>query len=615
MKKIRLNNLTISYKLVLLYLLISLPIITISVFFMEQSTRVSYDNMRDLSYVSTQQVAKGFEEQFSELYDISERILYESSVIKYVSTDFDDPYESYHTFVTTIKPILDMLTLFQSDVKIEIYSDNPMLMFSSSTSQDMNALRKREWFRGDSVSSQPTWLVEREDAYRVRKNTIGFYRMLALPQRRVGMSSYTMALSVTMTEEMAYGLLEQEAYSGRQIFICRNDGVILTGTDRDSIFATAEEEGLADLAAASAGSVEQQLNWNGERYLAIRYPLNVPEVGISNWCVLYLTPIRQATQKNASLLLYSLLICGLCMGISLLATYAVSRNILGRIKTLSATMRNAWNEKFNVRAEVTGTDEIGQLATNFNAMVQKIDLLREEVFQTSLKYHAAELQHNQVLLEKREAEISALSAQIHPHYLFNTLESIKMNLLVKRNIEETVDILDIFAENFRFFIDTSTDMVTLKEELYFLRNYTAIQRYSYGDKIRCSFSVSEELLDAKLPKLLLQPLVENAMYHGVVPKDGGEIGISIQPVEGGIMEICVSDNGIGMDAEALERINAALEAMQPLSRESGKRVALSNIYRRLKIVYGERASMRIESGPDTGTRVTIRIPRNGKEKE
>jgi sensor histidine kinase YesM len=105
------------------------------------------------------------------------------------------------------------------------------------------------------------------------------------------------------------------------------------------------------------------------------------------------------------------------------------------------------------------------------------------------------------------------------------------------------------------------------------------------------------------------------MYHGVVPKDGGEIGISIQPLEGGIMEICVSDNGIGMDAEALERINAALEAMQPLSRESGKRIALSNIYRRLKIVYGERASMRIESGPDTGTRITIRIPRNGKEKE
>ena len=352
-----------------------------------------------------------------------------------------------------------------------------------------------------------------------------------------------------------------------------------------------------------------------ERYLAIRYPLNVPEAGIANWCVLYLSPIRQATQKNASLLLYSLLICGLCMGVSLLATHAVSQNILGRIKRLSATMRNAWNEKFNIRTEVTGTDEIGQLETNFNAMVQKIDLLRDEVFQTSLKYHAAELQHNQVLLEKREAEISALSAQIHPHYLFNTLESIKMNLLVKRNIEETVDILDIFAENFRFFIDTSTDMVTLKEELYFLRNYTAIQRYSYGDKIRCSFSVSEELLDAKLPKLLLQPLVENAMYHGVVPKGGGEISVSIQPVEGGQMEICVADDGIGMDEETLGRITSALETMQPLSRESGKRIALSNISRRLKFVYGQRASMRIESSPEGGTRIVIRIPRNGKEKE
>ena len=614
MRKYRLNDLKLRYKLFLLHLLISLPIIAISAFFLRQSVRDSYGNMRDLSYVTVQQLADNISGQFEELYNISERLLAEGSVRKYVSTAFERPYDSYSAYVGSIKPILDVMTLFRSDVSIEIYSDNPMIMFSSDTSQTLEDLSRRAWYRQGEFTSRPTWLVESEDAYHVRDNAVGFYRMMRLPPSHVGQPRYTMALAVMMPEASIYALLAGNAAASQEIFVYRQDGTVVCSTDRDAIFGTMGDRALEAFTLQDA-PLEQRIAWNGEEYLAIRRALDVPAANISGWNILYMVPIRQLNRKSATLLRFSLALCVACMAISMLATHAVANNMLARIRRLSATIQNAWNERFYVQTEITGTDEIGVLESNFNAMMQKIDLLRDEVFQTSLKFREAELQHNQALLEKREAEISALSAQINPHFLFNTLEAIKMNLLLRHNTEETASILDVFAENFRFFIDTSTDMVPLRDELHFLRNYTAIQKYSYGDTLRYQFSISQLLLEDRLPKLLLQPLVENALYHGIAPKGGGVISISIQPADKGCMEIRVSDDGVGMDEVALANIRASLESAQPLNAESGKRIALSNISRRLKLVYEGRAEMRIESVLNAGTQITIRLPRESAEKE
>lgn len=606
------NSLSLRSKLLLLHLLISIPIILISIFFLKESTERSYTNMHDLSVVSVNQLSDNIATQFDELYNISERLLAEGSIRKYISTNFSKSYDSYKEYIDNVKPILDVMTMVRTDIRIELYSDNPMVKFSTNTSQDLNALARREWYQQDRFTIKPTWIVENADRYGVRDNTVGFYRMISLPTTSARQKTYTMAIAVTIQEESLYSLIASRVSTGRQMYLFREDGKVVCSTDRSVVFGDLDSYGLGEYTGADMPA-ERNLTMNGIEYLAILKPFNVENANISDWKILYLIPVSELTQNNTAIMHLGISLCIICMAVSLFITHVVADSIVKRITKLSGTIIETWNSKFEIYAEVTGSDEIGKLETNFNAMIQKIASLIEEVFQTNLKYLNSELQHNRTLLEKRNAEISALSAQINPHYLFNTLEAIKMNLMVKHNIDETVNTLDAFASNFRFIIDTSNNIVTLKEELQFLRKYTTIQKYSFGENLKFEFSISDKLLDCTLPKLLLQPLVENALYHGIMPKEGGTITISAQPKNEEYVLICVSDDGVGIDEAQLTKIRESLVGVAPVSDEGGTHIALNNIARRLRLVYEDKAEMQIDSTVGAGTSITIRIPLKPKQ--
>lgn len=604
MKSARLNDIRLRYKMVLLYLLIVLPILLISGYFMLQSAQLSFENTQNIAFVAAQQLLRNVSQKCELLYEVSERVLTDGTIRRYVSKNYDKAYESYYAFVASVAPILNVME-FYNDVALEIYSNNPLLLFSPSVNNTLEELYAKPWYRGSGTGAQPFWLVQRQNPYGTMDESIGLYRMLTFSTARANQVNYTMALTVTMAESSFLSLLSEEALAGRRIFVYNEAGEIITTTERDYLFADFASTGLDPLGAED--QPDAQIDWMGQRYLAVQSTIDHEQIGLRQWGVLYMVPMKEIEAKTASLMRYSIVLCSLCLAFSLAAAVFLSQNITRRISRLTHTIRGVGNDQIDRYTRVSGRDEIGVLERNYNAMIDQINVLLEETYQSSLRYHEAQLQKNQVLLEKQEAEITALRGQIHPHYLFNTLETIKMNLLLKRNVEETVEMLNRFADSFRFFIDTSTDIVCLKDELYALRNYIAIQRYVYEDKLRFTAGIADGLLDARLPKLILQPLVENALYHGILPQGGGSISLTIE-AEGEQLRILVQDNGAGMDEAAHARVWEALQQQASLEEARGHKVALSNIHRRLTLLYGEGYTMTIDSSVGAGTCVRITIP-------
>ena len=219
----------------------------------------------------------------------------------------------------------------------------------------------------------------------------------------------------------------------------------------------------------------------------------------------------------------------------------------------------------------------------------------ESAYRDKVSY---ERRQKELVMSWRDTEYQVLRAQINPHYLFNTLESIRMSLLIDGE-REGARIMRIFADTMREYMDVDRLYASLGEELRFLGYYMEIQRFRMGERVQYVQTVPEELLETEVPRLILQPLVENAINHGIDPK-----------VEGGYVRLealCDHDRLLLRVAQLL-----SLRASLLSDSDSGRHLALKNIHRRLKLLFGEESELTIESIEGRGSIVTVRMPLSKK---
>lgn len=219
--------------------------------------------------------------------------------------------------------------------------------------------------------------------------------------------------------------------------------------------------------------------------------------------------------------------------------------------------------------------------------------------------------YEQELLMK-QANLSALQSQINPHFLYNTLECIRGQALMEDSpdIAAAAQALSLF---FRYSISGKSDIVTLREELENLKNYVAIQSYRFKDRfsLRIDMEGADTVLDALIPKLTLQPIVENAVVHGFSSTiSGGLVTVAVRLIEPNI-SILVSDNGKGMDEDTLVRLNRTIQgegAGKPSAGEKGTGLGLQNVDKRIKFRYGSEYGLSVQSCQGCGTDVELFFP-------
>lgn len=291
-----------------------------------------------------------------------------------------------------------------------------------------------------------------------------------------------------------------------------------------------------------------------------------------------------------------------CVIISLvlvvIVSFKFSRTLTNPIFKLKRLMKQAESGDLTVRFNFQHNDEIGELGQSFNHMIARIDQLIQMVYVE---------QEN-----KRTAEMKSLQEQIKPHFLYNTLDTISW-MARDYDAEDIVRLVDALTNMFRIGLSHGKDIITVKEEITHVSNYLYIQKIRYKDKLNYVIHVDESLYAIEVPKLILQPLVENAIYHGVKAKrGGGTITITGVP-EGENLVFTVQDDGAGMLQEKVEELNRRMSERSVLDEQ--KSFGLFYIRERIQLCYGTGYGVHVESALGEGTRVTITLPLYQKPKK
>jgi two-component system sensor histidine kinase YesM len=279
---------------------------------------------------------------------------------------------------------------------------------------------------------------------------------------------------------------------------------------------------------------------------------------------------------------------------SIAAAWRISKSIYVPIKKLHDDATTITRHDLESLVMDDNADEITALDLSFNLMVGKI----KELLDAKIEEHA----------NLKKAEFRALQAQINPHFLYNTLDTI-IWMAEARRIDQVVELVRVLTRFFRITLSKGQDWITVCEEIEHVESYLAIQKVRYRDILDYQIDVPDTVRDAVIIKLTLQPLVENALYHGIKNKrSGGEIVVRGRQLDGGLLQIQVEDNGIGMTRERLAEIRALLvpETGDAVVPESG--YGINNVNQRIKLYYGAEYGLTIESEYLSGTCVSLIIP-------
>lgn len=315
----------------------------------------------------------------------------------------------------------------------------------------------------------------------------------------------------------------------------------------------------------------QKVILDGRPYLYVQH-----HSSYSGLSVISLTPIAVIQKESGEMLTFTIWFAVLCMvGIAILAvllSYRITRPLI----RLKHHMIRVEQGDFSQRVSHFSSDEFGQISRGFNRMMEEIHRLFNEVFLLGI--------------QEREAELSALQSQMNPHFIYNTLESINM-MAIRQKHAEVSDMVTALGKLLRYTIDKVDRMVPLGEELAFVESYVRIQQVRYDGKLEIIYDIEEAITEYLIPKLVLQPLVENAVYHGIEGQENGRvIWVSALKFDHEPL-ISVRDNGKGMAQTKIDELNESISKQpsnEALRCHAGDSLGLNNIAQRLRLMYGRR---------------------------
>ena len=287
---------------------------------------------------------------------------------------------------------------------------------------------------------------------------------------------------------------------------------------------------------------------------------------------------------------FSLLGMGIVLILVIILSYYIPRSITMPITRISKVTDQVAKGNLSVRAAAESGAEARMLSDSLNAMIDKINELLDQVTTEQIRL--------------RKAEFELLQAQINPHFLYNTLDTIVW-LAEAGDQKRVVSMVGNLSDFFRTSLNQGKDIISIREELAHVRSYLEIQQVRYQDILRYEITVPEDLYEYKIPKITIQPLVENALYHGIKNKRGqGTITITGERSENGFV-LYVRDNGIGMTQERLKEVRAGIQKLSYTGKEI---YGLYNVNERIRLNFGETYGISIESTYGEGTCVSISLP-------
>jgi len=366
------------------------------------------------------------------------------------------------------------------------------------------------------------------------------------------------------------------------VFIVNSAGEIVYHPRQQLVYSGLKREKIDEILHVGQGQLQTRI---GGRDLAY----TVATSAYTGWSVVavsYLDELFESAQSLEALVLAMTLIC---LIVTTFLAWRVSLRISRPIEALRRSMRTVETGDFDVVINVESDNEVGELAQDCDIAIRKVrDLMRQSILD-----HEA----------KRQQDLLMLQSQINPHFLYNTLDSIIWMVELGR-APDAILMTSTLARFFRLGITRGPHVISLQHELEHVVSYLSIQKMRYGDKLDFTVDVEKPILETPVLKLLLQPIVENALYHGIKERDGPGTIVIEGRREGTRVLIRVKDDGVGMDAEKVASLLVGGQG------EGLDHIGLNNVHERIRLHFGEDFGLSFESAPDQGTTVTISLPRS-----
>jgi two-component system sensor histidine kinase YesM len=365
------------------------------------------------------------------------------------------------------------------------------------------------------------------------------------------------------------------------IFILDQDGNIVYHPQQQLIYSSLKNEMIDQVMSSTTSNFTTSEGKNSRMY-------TINQSKNTGWKIVGVAYVDELVSNKKEIQTY-IFMWGIGFTlVALILSYILSLRISRPIKRLQASMKEVEKGNFDIQVNIQSSDEIGQLSKRFNRMTTEIkELMVQNVTEQELK---------------RKSELKALQAQINPHFLYNTLDSIIWMAEAKKS-EEVVLMVAALARLFRLSISKGQGMISIAYEIEHIKSYLTIQKMRYKDKLDFEIDVDKQILDKKVFRIILQPLVENSIYHGIKNNAGvGTVRITGRIVGDRIL-LQVIDNGIGMTAESIRHM---LEKTEKSGGGSG--IGVSNVNQRIRLNFGEQYGVTYESELGQGTTANIWLP-------
>jgi two-component system sensor histidine kinase YesM len=309
---------------------------------------------------------------------------------------------------------------------------------------------------------------------------------------------------------------------------------------------------------------------------------------VLGYAILLYYPLAQVEELLRLIAMVFIIVAGVMTGMSVVLALYVSRNAAKPLSQVVNVLQKVSHGDFSARTDIDRKDEFGNLGLSVNDMVVRMKQLID-----------TNRQKEQSL---RTSEIKSLMCQTNPHFIFNCLETIKWYILLGDTKEASESVVEL-GSLLRSSLDLGEGIITVQEEIGFIEKYLLLQKRRLGNRMRVKFEIDPDILSIRIPRFLFQPIVENAIMHGLENKMGqGELLIKCYE-ERSVLHVIVKDNGLGMSGELARKMSSYREMNEVTEGGTG----LQNLVRRLKLYYGDTAGIRIHSTPMKGTQVNIDI--------
>lgn len=561
-------------------LLILVPIALIGTLTYQKSRSLIQEKTNDYTLDLLSEVSKNIELHLLEI-DRLYHTVFTSTDVRDAMREANKGFKTqvdYVAYAKRVSHFLDGTIIDRDDVQsIQLYSLSNYRFQSSDL--PMTELNEEEWSSLQANEGNLIWMDP----------------VPLVPAVTAGSSIYdTDTLKKTgyfvlhMREKALYSSYSQIHLSKQgELYIINQNGMIVSHGNKELINTRPAEAYIDEVLNGEGqyqGSFVESVD---KRKVVVSYRT----IGDTGWRIVSVIPATEYENLSIILKNWMFVIFAIFIVVAVILSFIVSNSISKPIRKLSAVMKNVEGDNLNARFVYNSRDEIGLLSRNFNRMVDRIDHLVKKVYQEELL--------------SQQSQLKYLMFQINPHFLFNTLETI--NWLARMQGAEEVGKLskalgDLMREGIK-----GKDFIPLVNEMENIDKYVYIQQHRFGDKFEVITGIDPEALSLSVPRFILQPLVENAIVHGLeLAMEKGFIEIRGRFEEGRLI-LTVNDNGCGIEPVRLKEIHQVLRSSQ---MEIHTGIGLMNVHQRIQLYYGKDYGLWVESTYGEGTLITITLPAN-----